>query len=95
MSGGMYEEEIYQLARKRGNEKRGFFIHLAIYILVNLFLIAQWAFITGGVGHPWFVWTLGGWGIGIIFHFLGVFVFSRPGQEQREIEKEAEKLRKG
>ena len=95
MSTQLSEEEIYQQARKRVEEKKGFFTHLAVYIIVNIMLVLIWAFATGG-GHPWFIWALGGWGIGLLFHFLGVFVFSkRTDWERREIEKEAEKLRKG
>ena len=94
MTTGMSEEEIYQLARKRVEEKKGFFVHLSIYILVNILLVMIWAFGNGG-GFPWFIFPLGGWGIGLLFHFLGVFVFSRSTEwEKREIEKEAEKLRK-
>ena len=95
MSTEMSEEEIYKQARKRVEEKKGFFVHLTVYICVNIGLVLIWAFAAGG-GYPWFIWPLGGWGIGILFHFLGVFVFSRPtGWERREIEKEAERLRKG
>ncbi len=94
MTTGMSEEEIYEQARKRVEEKKGFFVHLTVYILVNILLVMIWAFGHGG-GFPWFIFPLGGWGIGIIFHFLSVFVFSRStGWEKREIEKEAEKLRK-
>ena len=89
------EEELYREARKRVEEKKGFFIHFTVYIMVNILLVIIWAFPAGG-GYPWFLWPLGGWGIGILFHFLGVFVFSRPSNwERREIEKEVEKLRKG
>jgi hypothetical protein len=91
----MSEEEIYKQARKRVEEKKGFFVHLTVYICVNIGLVLIWAFAAGG-GYPWFIWPLGGWGIGLLFHFLGVFVFPRStGWERREIEKEAEKLRKG
>ena len=94
MTTGMSEEEIYEQARKRVEEKKGFFVHLTVYILVNILLVMIWAFGNGG-GHPWFIWPLGGWGIGILFHFLGVFVFSRSTDwERRELEKEADKLRK-
>ena len=90
----MSEEELYREARKRVEEKKGFFIHFAIYIAVNIMLVIIWAFPAGG-GFPWFIFCLGGWGIGILFHFLGVFVFSRQTSwEKREIEKEAERLRK-
>ena len=40
--------------------------HLRWYVAVNLALIAVWA--VTGAGHPWFVWPLLGWGIGIIAH---------------------------
>jgi len=95
MSTGMSEEEIYRQAKKIVEEKKGFYTHLAVYIVVNILLVIIWAFPAGG-GYPWFLWPLGGWGIGLLFHFLGVFVFSRPSDwERREIEKEVERLRKG
>ena len=81
----MSEEETYRLARKRVEGKKEFYGHLLIII---------WA--ATGAGFPWFVFPLGGWGIAIPLHYLSVFVFQRGGQwEQREIEKEAEKLRRG
>jgi hypothetical protein len=89
----MSEEEIYEIARKRVEEKKGFYSHLVIYIIVNIILIIIWAFTSRA--FPWFVFPLGGWGIGVLFHGLGVFVFNKEtGWERREIEKEAEKLRK-
>ncbi len=93
MSKQMSEDEIYQRARKRVEEKKGFFVHLTVYVVVNCVLILIWAFAADG-GFPWFLFPLCGWGIGIIFHFLGVFVFARETSwERREIEKEAERLR--
>jgi len=95
MSTGMSEEEIYRQAKKRVEEKKGFYTHLAVYIAVNILLVIIWAF-PGGRGYPWFLWPLGGWGIGLLFDFLRVFVFSRPSDwERREIEKEVERLKKG
>ena len=94
MTTKMSEEEIYQEAKRRVEEKKGFFIHLSVYILVNSLLVIIWAFPSGG-GNPWFLWPLGGWGIGLLFHFLGVFVFSKKSNwERKEIEKEADRLRK-
>ena len=91
MSPKMTEEQVYEAARKRVEEKRGFFVHLAVYIIVNLFLVCIWWFT--GAGFPWFVFPLGGWGIGLIMHFLGVFVFNRL-PDQAAIEREAEKIRR-
>ena len=95
MSVQMSEEEIYREARKRVEAKKGFFIHLTVYIIVNIMLVLIWA-CPGGGGFPWFVFPLGGWGIGILFHFLEAFVFSRQTDwERKAIEKEVEKLKKG
>ena len=94
MSTEMSEQEIYEQANKRVEEKKGFFIHFSVYIGVNILLVIIWA--VTGAGFPWFVFSLGGWGIGILFHFLGVFVFSRQTSwERREIEKEVERLKRG
>lgn len=95
MSAQMSEEELYREAKKRVEEKKGFFIHFGIYILVNAMLILIWAF-TSGDEFPWFIFPLGGWGIGILFHFLGVFVFPHQTEwEKRAIEREVERMRKG
>ncbi|MFC2073069.1 2TM domain-containing protein [Chloroflexota bacterium] len=63
-----------------------------IYVVVNIILVLVWAFAAGG-GYPWFLWVLGGWGIGILFHFLGVFVFGRKS-DRAAIEKEVEKIKR-
>ena len=95
MAKQMSEEEIYELAKKRVEDKKGFFNHLTVYVLVNIVLIIVWAF-PSGRGFPWFLFPLCGWGIGVVFHFLGVFVFSRTSDRERKaIEKEAEKIRRG
>ena len=87
------EEQIYSAARQRVRQKKDFYNHLAVYIVVNAALVVIWYFT--GRGYPWFVWPLLGWGIGIMFHALDVFVFNKQSAwEQREIEKEAERLRK-
>ncbi len=88
------EEELYRLAQKRVEEKKGFFIHFSIYVIVNVFLIVIWA--VTYTGFPWFVFPLFGWGIGVLVHFLSVFVFAKQGPwERREIDKEVERLRGG
>ena len=48
-------------------------------------------------GEWWFYWITALWGIGLIFHFLRTFVFSRKldeGTRDRMIEKEMEKMKK-
>lgn len=65
------DEEMRQTARQTAERKAGFYSHLGIYIIVNLFLIVLW-YITGG-GFPWFIFILFGWGIGIVAHYWGTF----------------------
>ena len=91
MTNQMSEDEIYEQAKIRVEAKRGFYSHLIAYVVVNIILVLVWAFAAGG-GYPWFLWPLGGWGIGILFHFLGVFVFGGKS-DRAAIEKEAEKIR--
>ncbi len=86
------EEEIYRRARKRVEDKKSFLVHLIVYLVVNGGLVIIW--LLTGHGYPWFVWPVFGWGIGLVFHFLGVYFFDREtGWERSEIEKEAAKLR--
>ena len=55
-------------------EKKVFYIHLIIYLIVNILLFVQWWYVSGGEGFLWVITTTGGWGIGIIAHFIAVFV---------------------
>ena len=92
MSKQMSEDEIYEQAKRRVEARKGFFIHLIVYICVNILLIIIWAFVAGG-GFPWFIFPLVGWGIGLLFHGLGAFVFGQKS-DRGAIEKEAEKIRR-
>lgn len=76
MSSEVSEQELYRLATNRVEEKKGFYIHFAVYLDVNALLVVIW-FVTGHPGDrfSWFVFPLGGWGLGVLFHFLRVFVF--------------------
>jgi hypothetical protein len=70
----MKNQQAYQRAKKRAVAKFGFYIHLSVYIAVSILLI-----IINLSTYPqyfWFKWPLIGWGIGVFFHALGVFVFS-------------------
>ncbi len=92
MAAQMSEEEVYELAKKRVKAKRDFYVHLVVYVVVNIMLVIIWAF-PAGRGYPWFWWVIGGWGIGVLFNFLDVFVWQRGG-DNGAIEKEAEKIRR-
>ena len=83
----MDNDKKYEEARKKVEAKFGFFIHLTIYILVNGMLITINLVQSNEV--MWSVWPLFGWGIGLAFHGLGVFLFSHFEKiKARMIQKE-------
>ena len=92
MATQMSEEQIYEEAKKRVEAKRGFYIHLTAYVIVNAMLVIIWAFVAGR-GYPWFWWVIGGWGIGVLFNFLEVFIWPKRGN-RAAIEKEVEKIKR-
>ena len=86
----MKDQEVLQRIEKRVEEKLGFYTHLAVYILVNGLLIA--INLITSPGTYWFMWTLIGWGIGVLFHGLGVFVFGEgTAIRERMIDAEMKK----
>jgi hypothetical protein len=86
----MDEREAYEKARKRVEAKIGFYIHLGIYVAVNILLVI--INLLTSREYLWFKWPLMGWGIGVLFHGLGVFVFSKESSiKERMIRKEMEK----
>ena len=86
----MENQEAYQRAKKRVEAKIGFFIHLTVYIVVNILLVI--INFSTSTEYLWFKWPLIGWGIGVLFHALGVFVFSGGSViKEQMIEKEMKK----
>jgi signal transduction histidine kinase len=64
------EEELQRRARRRAAAELSFYAHLQTYLGVIAFL----AFINVmTTWYPWFLWPAGGWGLGLFFHYMGVF----------------------
>ncbi|MDB5751503.1 MAG: hypothetical protein JWP65_1924 [Ramlibacter sp.] len=84
-------EEIDRLARKRASAKLGWFVHAAVYVLVNLGLFAMSRY---GFGHrPWSVYPVLGWGLGLALHGVAVFVLGGAGpMRERLVRQEHERL---
>ncbi len=68
------------------DQKREFISHLILYIIVNAFL----AFVNlyTSPEYLWLPWVIGGWGIGIAFHFA----FSRERFVIAEWEKKVARI---
>ena len=93
------QEHKYLLAKKRVEKIKGFYIHLAVYILVNIFVSGVIVFglteggeftFTGAISHfgTYSTWLF--WGIGLFFHWLGVFgsnLFFGKEWEKRKIQE--------
>ncbi len=73
------EEEKYIRAKKRVEQLKGFYGHLAIYILVNALLIT--INLISSPDDLWFYFPLLGWGIGLLAHFMSVFVIGRFSED--------------
>jgi hypothetical protein len=86
----MNDQPATQEAKNRAEAKYGFYIHLAVYILVNALLVT--INLSTSPETKWFIWPLGGWGIGILFHALGVFVLSgKTSLKDKLLEREMRK----
>jgi len=88
----MKNDETYERAQRRVEAKIRFYIHLTVYVGVNILLII--INLASSPEYLWFKWPLMGWGIGVFFHAMSIFVFSGSrfkGIKDRMIEKEMKK----
>lgn len=85
------QDERYLRAKKRVENLKAFYIHLTVFILVNLFLIIL--NISTDSSYLWFLFPLGGWGIGLFIHGLTVLAEGKFGTEweQRKIKEYMDK----
>ncbi|MDB5201961.1 MAG: hypothetical protein JWQ27_1370 [Ferruginibacter sp.] len=81
---------LWQTARKRA----GFKSHAFVYLIVNAFLWTTWYFSHDSINadrwegnFPWPLFTTLGWGLGLAFHFAGVYLFSKEDAVQKEYNK--------
>ena len=91
------KEEAYLRAKKKLDKLKGFYWHLASYLAVNIFLIVTlWTHLDADNT----IWrfstftTAFFWGIGLLFHFLGVFgpdLLFEKNWEDRKMKKYMDK----
>jgi len=88
MAGEISLEEYKKAYREivAEDKKRGFSVHLVVYVLVNAMLIA-----INLIYSPeaiWFFYPLLGWGIGITAHYLGAVRWIESELKKKEAEAE-------
>lgn len=85
-------EKRYKLAKKRVEDIKVFYVHLAIYLVgVGVFIYLNYLSKTG---FPWALFPIGGWGLGVVNHGAETFNFNPffgKKWEERKIRKFMEK----
>jgi hypothetical protein len=76
-----------EAAMERVKAKRDFRTHLAVFIVINTFLVAIWA--VSGAGYFWPIWPIAGWGVGLALNAWTVY-YQRPITED-DVDREMER----
>lgn len=79
------DKKLWEQAEARVGFKR----HATTYLFVNAFLWILWYFTIESYsrGIPWPAFASLGWGIGLLSHYLRVYVFRENTAVQNEYEK--------
>ncbi|GAA3794689.1 hypothetical protein GCM10022380_09540 [Amycolatopsis tucumanensis] len=72
----------------RLKQKRDYYQHVAVFVLINGFLIGVWA--LTGADFFWPVFPLGAWGVGLIMHTWDTFSPNSPSE--RRIRREMDRM---
>jgi hypothetical protein len=64
------------------NPKKGFGIHLFVFLLTTPSIWLVWSLTDRS--YPWPIWSTSAWTIGILFHYLGVFVFKKSNVSKKK-----------
>ena len=87
------EDELRKQAIVSLKKKENFKKTLAAYVVVNLALVAIWAFTADGGDHFWPIWVIGGWGIGLAFQAWDAYG-QRGTVTESQISEEMNKIRR-
>jgi membrane protein required for beta-lactamase induction len=55
-------------------QRKSFRIHATAFVAVQLLLVVVWVlqWQLGGTAHPWFLYALLGWGVGLAAHYAAI-----------------------
>jgi hypothetical protein len=70
--------------RSARGQMKGFRIHATVFVAVQALLVTVWAlqWQLGGTGHPWFLYALAAWGVGLAAHFAAIHDSFRAGRQR-------------
>jgi len=87
-------EDIYEEAKRRVKKKKDFHSDLTNYLVWSAILLFINLFVTRG--YFWSFWVIGFWGLSMLRKAFSVYgtPFSSEDWEQKEIEKEMNRLKK-
>jgi hypothetical protein len=84
------DQQLERRARRRAGMKMAWYLHAAVYVLVNSVL----AVISASSNGHWAIFPALGWGLGLAIHGIVVFIATGGGGLQaRMVERERRKLR--
>jgi hypothetical protein len=86
-------DELERLAHKRAGAKLGWYVHAAVYVVVNLVIFALSS--HGFGSRPWSVFPLLGWGLGLALHGISAFMLGAGGELRgRLVDRERDRLQR-
>ena len=94
------QKASYKEAQKRVKQIKGFYVHLLVYIFINiaLFIVTtQHQGFINSLSHISNYSTIFFWGIGLLAHFVGVFgpnLFFGKDWEERKVKELMDKDKK-
>ncbi|RJP32784.1 MAG: hypothetical protein C4536_05725 [Actinobacteria bacterium] len=79
------ELSLREREAKRIARRQWFWLHLAVYVMIQVFLFVIW--LLSSASYPWFIFPLFGWGVFVAAHAVYAFVVRDP--EEIMIERAA------
>lgn len=92
MASYLSPDHLERIAHKRAATKLGWYIHAAVYLVVNVFLVLS----TYAFGRrPWPALPLLAWGLALALHGVAVFMLGDGSSFRRHLlERERKRLRR-
>jgi len=84
------QQELYENARKRIQQKKRLYYHFVLLILGSLFLFVANVLLKFGEPNLWYIWAVTVWIFIFVLHFIKVFItdrFMNKNWEQDQIER--------